>query len=176
MEKKVSLVERVTAELINEGICSVDESKNIAAAYDESSTEHFDMFLLEEEWVDKGKLLKILSNIYEVPSFDVTGYFFDHELLLLFPRDFLVENLFIPLKTDEETLYIIMNNPADMEVLETIGNYVSYNVEIQVGVSADILEAIEEYYDLDIVSDSIEEEETESDEEGEEDSDIVDFI
>ena len=97
-------------------------------------------------------------------------------MLLLFPRDFLVENLFIPLKTDEETLYIIMNNPADMELLETIGNYVSYNVEIQVGVSADILEAIEEYYDLDIVSDSIEEEETESDEEGEEDSDIVDFI
>lgn len=175
MEKKVSFVERMVASLINDGICSVDESKNIVKAFEDSDTEHFDVFLLEEEWVDKEGLLKTLSKVYDIPAFDVTGYFFDHELLLLFPKDFLTENLFIPLRTDEETLFIIMNNPENIEVLETIGNYVSYSISVQVGISRDILEAITEYYTLDVVTaDTLDDDE--GDEEGEEDADIVDFI
>jgi len=175
MEKKVSFVERMVALLINEGVCSVDESKNIVKAFEESDTEHFDVFLLEEEWVDKEGLLKTLSKVYNLPSFDVTGYFFDHELLLLFPKDFLLENVFIPLRTDEETLFIIMSNPENMDALETIGNYVSYIIEVQAGISRDILEAIQEYYTLDVVSADTMEDEDE-DEEGEEDADIVSFM
>lgn len=156
MVEKMSFVERMVAELINNTVCSVAESKNIIKTFEESSFEHFDMFLLEEELVSKEKLLKILSQVYEIPAFDVAGYFFDHELLLLFPKEFLMENFFIPLRIDDESLIIVMSNPEDMDTLETIGNYVSYNIETQIGLSENIIEAIEEYYNLNIVSNSVE--------------------
>lgn len=175
MKEKLSFVDRVVAELINEGICSVAESKILAATFEDSAQEHFDIFLLEEETVGKEQLLKMLSNIYQVPLFDVNGYFFDHELLLLFPKDFLKKHIFIPISEEGETLSIVMNDPENLDALEEIGNYVSHNVDIQVGLSDDILAAIEEYYSLDVVSDSTEEDDF-SDEVGEEDSDIVDFI
>jgi len=168
MVEKMSFVERVVAELINEGICSVGESKNIVKTFEESSQEHFDMFLLEEELVNKSKLLKLLSRMYEVTPFDVMGYFFDHELLVMFPKEFLMENFFIPLQIDGETLTIVMSNPEDMDTLEEIGNYVSYNIDVQVGLSANIVDAVEEYYSLDIVSDSVEHVGDDEIEEGEE--------
>ena len=177
MKEKKPFTERVVTELVKSGICSVEESKNIIKTFEESTITYFDAFLLEEALVDRVQLLKILAKVYATPAFDVKGYFFDHELLLLFPKDFLLENVFIPLKTDDETLFIIMNDPENFDVVETIGNYVSYNVEIQVGLSEDIEEAIEEYYNLDIVSGSMEDEDEEDgEEESMEDMDIVDFM
>jgi hypothetical protein len=175
MEEKKPFTQRVVAELVKRALCSAEESKNIITTFEESAIQHFDAFLLEEGLVQKAQLLNILAKVYETPAFDVTGYFFDHELLLLFPKDFLLENLFIPLKADDETLFIIMNDPENLDVVETIGNYVSYNVDIQVGLAKDIERAIEEYYNLDIVSESMEEE-FEDDEEEMEDADIVDFM
>ena len=156
MMEKMSFLERVITEMVNNGICSVKESKNIITTFEESSQEQFDMFLLEEELIEKGPLLKILSKVYKTPVFDVKGYFFDHELLLLFPKNFLMKNFFIPLSVEDETLTIVMSNPEDADTLERISNYVPYNVDVQVALSGNILEAIEEYYDLDIVSDSLE--------------------
>jgi hypothetical protein len=176
MEEKLSPVDRVGTELIHQSICSADELGNIVKTFTEGSQKHFDAFLLKKGIVEKDQLLKILSTVYEVPLFDVSGYFFDHELLLMFPKEVLQKHLFIPVSEEGETLSIVMNDPANLDVLEEIGNYVSHNIDIQVGLSSDILVAIEEYYNLDVISDSVEDEEFQDDEENEEDADLIDFI
>ena len=72
-------------------------------------------------------------------------------------------------------LTIIMSNPEDDDLLETIGNYVSYDLKVQVGIAQDILNSIEEYYSIDVVSKAIKaKEKVENDDP--DDSDIVDFI
>ena len=175
MEQHKNFGDRLMEILIHEKICSQNDAVDILTMFKDSSKGRIDSFLLEENIVEKEKLLSALSKVYEVSSFDVKGYFFDHELLLLFPKDFLLENVIIPLKTEEDMLTVIMSNPEDDDLLETIGNYVSYDLNVKVGIAQDILDAIEEYYSIDVVSKAIEAEEMVENDEPD-DSDIVDFI
>jgi hypothetical protein len=57
-----------------------------------------------------------------------------------------------------------------------IGDYVPYSVNVLVGIRRDIIDAIEEYYDEDVATADIEDEEPEEEEElAEDESDIVDI-
>ena len=114
--------------------------------------------------------------MYGIRSYDARGHFFNHHELMLFPRDVLVNKAFIPLAIDDDIMTIVVSNPDDDEIIEMIGDYVPYNVDKLVGIRRDILDAIEEYYDEDVATSDIEDEEPEDDEElADDESDIVDI-
>ena len=83
---------------------------------------------------------------------------------------------FIPLDVDDEIMTIVMSNPEDEETLDTLSRYVSYNVNVFVGIRRDIGDAVEEYYDEDVVTSDITEQETDVDDDGMEDPDIIDIV
>ena len=70
----------------------------------------------------------------------------------------------------------LRNNPDDEETLDTLSRYVSYNVNVFVGIRRDIADAVEEYYDEDVVTSDIIEQETDVNDDGMDDSDIVDIL
>ncbi|MFC1842489.1 hypothetical protein ACFLYU_02430 [Candidatus Dependentiae bacterium] len=128
-------------------VFSRDESKAMQKAFEASEKEQFDDFLLEEGLVEEGDLLKALSQYYQVPSFDVLGYFFDHNLITKFPRDFLLREAIIPLEVDENILSVVVSEP-DKDGLESmIREYVSYDIVLMVGLRRDICDAVKEFYD-----------------------------
>jgi hypothetical protein len=107
----------------------------------------YDDFVLEEGFVEKDDLLKALSAYYDVPAFDTEGYFFDHLLLRMFPKDVMIRDGFIPLEVDEETMIIVASVPDDSALPVIINKYVSYDLVLYVGLFRDITDAVKEFFD-----------------------------
>lgn len=147
MKRGETFVEGLTRILMLHNVIKEDEAKALVKAFKERSKSTFDNFLLEEGLVSRTDLLNALSAYYNVPAFEVLGHFFDHQMLRMFPKDFLVRNLIIPLEHDDNVMVMIAGNPQDENLLPRIGEYVSYDIVFNVGLEQDIIDAVREYYD-----------------------------
>ncbi len=145
--KHEAFVKRLTKILHKRNIISKDEADALAEAFKGSAKPYFDDFLLDEGIVDKDDLLPALADFYQVPAFDVVGYFFDHALLRMFPKNFLFNRAVIPIELDENMLIMVASNPNDSELLPMIGNHVSYDIRFNVGIRQDIMDAVQEFFD-----------------------------
>lgn len=173
---KDHFVNRIAQALVKLKVMSAAEAESFEKEFSGRSKGRVDEFLLDEGIVDRENLLKALQSVFNIPSNDVRGYFFNHSILLLFPRDLLMNKAFIPLDIDNDILTIVVSNPEDDETMAMIGDYVPYSVNVLVGIRRDIIDAIEEYYDEDVATADIEEEEPEDEEElPEDESDIIDI-
>lgn len=147
MEKKGSFVDQITAVLVQQGTLAKKEVPGIHRSFAQAAQEQFDDFLLDEGLVEPEDLLKALSQLYQVPSYDVTDYFFQTHLLRMFPKDFLLRNAIIPLEQDENMLVVVASEPEKEGLESAIGQYVSYDINFFVGIRRDICDAVKEYYD-----------------------------
>lgn len=147
MKRGETFVEGLTRILMLHNVIKEDEAKSLAKSFKDRSKGNFDEFLLEEGLVSRTDLLNALSTYYNVPSFDVVGFFFDHMALHMFPKDFLLRNTIIPLEYDDNIMVMIAGNPQDPNLLPEIGKHVSYDIVFNVGFDQDIRDAINEYYD-----------------------------
>jgi hypothetical protein len=173
---KAHFVSRVAQSFVKLKVMSAVEAESFEKEFSGRTSDRVDEFLLDEGIVDRETFLKVLQSVYGVSSYDVRGYFFNHQILMLFPKDFLENKAIIPLDIEDDILTVVASNPEDDEILSVIGNYVPYSVNVMVGIKRDILEAIEEYYDEDVVTSDIEDEESEeTDELSEDESDIIDI-
>jgi len=151
MKKDVSFVQRLTTSLLANQAITQKEADSLVAMFHDRAKGRVDSFLLDEGMVDRETLLKALSDVYQVPFFDVNGYFFENELLQTFPREILITKGIIPLQVDEDILIVVASNPEDPELLDIIGNSVSYDIQFNVGLRRDIMDAVEEYYEPSII-------------------------
>lgn len=140
-------IKKLTDMLVRLKAITLEESHDLYESFTQSEHEQFDEFLLEQGLVDKYDLLQALSRIYEVPYMDVSGYFFDTQLLHQFPINFLLENAIIPYEQDGDMLIMVAADPSDPELLAKIGVHASYDIIFNVGIYTDIIDAIREYYE-----------------------------
>jgi len=173
--QKNLFVSRLAEAFVKLKVMSDVEAESFVKEFEGRAKGRIDEFLLDEGIVDRVTLIKALQNVYGIPAYDVRGHFFNHQLVLLFPKDFLMNNSLIPLDVDDDILTIVVSNPEDDEMLEIVGNYVPYSINVIVGVYRDIIDAIEEYYDEDVVTADINEQETDIIEDDNEDADIVEL-
>ncbi len=124
-----------------------EDAIELLKRYDESDVDQFDEFLLSEGILEQEELLQALSQYYQVPSFDVVGYFFETHLLRMFDKSMLLRNEIIPMQVDENIMIVVAANPDNSELLFEIGENVSYDVRFYVGIARDICDAVKEYYD-----------------------------
>jgi hypothetical protein len=142
-----SFTVRIIHILVLQKAITSKEASSIIKSFSNSDAYEFDAFLLEENLVSKSQLLKALETLYEVPSFDVVGYFFETNMLHKFPKHVLLQHGFIPLEDDENILVIVTSDPSNANLLPEIGKYVSYDIQFKVGIYQDIIDAIKEFYD-----------------------------
>lgn len=146
--KKKGFVEAICTILENNGGLSHEDSRALKENFQNRSQITFDDFLLEEGLVTREDILDALSEYYEVPFMDPIGYFFDHYLVVKFPKDFLLRNLIIPIQViDDNILIVLANNPDDEDLLPAIGKYISYDIQFMVAIASEIVESVEEFYD-----------------------------
>jgi len=124
-----------------------DDAAKLLEAFHESDIDQFNEFLLSEGIVEEGDLLEALSEYFQLPSFDVGGYFFETHLLHMFPKQLLLKNEMIPLQVDENMMIMIAANPHNSDLLFEIGENVSYDIRFYVGIGRDICDAVKEFYD-----------------------------
>ncbi len=176
MKKDISFVQRLTTSLLANQAITQKEADSLVAMFHDRAKGRVDNFLLDEGMVDREELLKALSGVYQVPFFDVNGYFFEHELLHTFPKDMLIAKGIIPLQVDEDVLIVVASNPEDAELLDVIGHSVSYDIQFNIGIHRDIIDAIEEYYDQSIILDDEDDYEDDESFEDNEDDDMAEDI
>lgn len=179
MRKGEKFVTELCSILEKNGVFTSQETRDAKKLFGQESEDEFDDFLLQEGLVSKQDLLKALSKYYQVPSFDVIGHFFDHELVRRFPRDFLMRNEIIPLEEiNDNMIYFVAANPADDNLLPLLGKYISSDIQFFVGIAEDIQEAVDEFYDASIqVTDNfdfMDEEEVDEERSLEEEKNILD--
>ena len=150
MHKNASFIDKLSSILVTQGIVPEKEIEAIKRIFNERDQEFFDVFLVDEGLVSEEKMLLALSLCYDVPSFDVKGFFFDSHLLHEFPKSLLLQYNFIPLEDDESTMIIVTSDPGNSELLPIIGKNVSYDIQFYVGLRTDINDAIKEFYDSSI--------------------------
>lgn len=142
-----AFIDGLLAALVQKKVVSASEAANFKAAFSESTHDDFTTFLYQEGFVDKEQLLVALGDYYQVPYFDVEGYFFDHLLLRDFPKDFLLRNSIIPLEIDQTILIMIAGDPSNQELLPLINKYAPYDIQLYVGLAPDIQDAVKEFYE-----------------------------
>ncbi len=148
MKRSETFVEAFTKILIQQNSIKQDAAKAFKKVFFDRSQATFEDFLIEKGLVSRTKVLNALSQYYNVPAFDVVGQFFDHNVLLKFPKGFLLRNEIIPFEQDENIMFIISSNPNNPELLAKIGRHVSYDIQFMVGLTRDITDAVKEFYDL----------------------------
>ena len=147
MKKGETFVEALTTILQKQGAIAPDQAKVLKKAFFDRSDLAYDDFLLQEGLISRTELLNALSTLYQVAAFDVTGYFFIHELLRQFPKDLLLRLIVIPVEREENTLIMVASDPNDSELLTQLGKVVSYDLQFMVGLGQDISDAVKEFYD-----------------------------
>ena len=147
MSKKRVFVRGILKLLLENKLISDEDSLLLGDAFSTRVKESFDYFLLSEGIVQKSDLLKVLSQYFNVPSFDASGHFFDSKLLHLFPKHFLVRNAIVPIERDENMLIVAASDPSNEELLPKIGDHVSYDIRFKVGLYQTIIDSVREYYD-----------------------------
>lgn len=133
--------------LVKQRVVSESEARALARAFKNSEKENFDDFLLEEGLIDESVLLRALGIYYQLPPVDVTGYFFDTQLLRNFPKDFLLRNRIVPLEMEDDFMIVVASDPDNQDLLPAIGAYTSEDIQFRVGLGRDITDAVKEFYD-----------------------------
>lgn len=147
MKRREDFATGLSTILVKNKVLAASEAASLIEMFHDSSKEYFDDFLLSEGLVEESELLRALSEYFEVPSFDVVGYFFEHHLLTQFPKGFLLRNGIIPLEVEQNMLMMIASDPEDPALESAIREYVSYDVNFMVGIRRDICDAVKEFYD-----------------------------
>jgi type IV pilus assembly protein PilB len=142
-----SFEEKLCTILVKNKVITPKESADLQKDFAGRTKENFDDFLLSEGVVQKDDLLQALSECYEVPAFDIVGHFFKRDLLLQFPKDFLVRHGIIPLERDGNMLVIVASEPDNTDFLAEMSDYVSDDTRFFVGIRQEIIDAVDEYYE-----------------------------
>ncbi len=148
MEKRETFAQQLCGILVKQKVIDEAEGRAMQRAFKNSAKENFDDFLLEEGLIEEAVLLRALGQYFQVPPIDVTGYFFDTQLLRNFPKDFLLRNRIIPLEMDvEDIMIVVASDPDNPELLPAMGKYTPEDIQFRVGLGRDISDAIQEFYD-----------------------------
>ncbi len=142
-----TFVEAITDILVELNKIKPKEAENLKKAFKDSEKQYYDEFLMEEGLVDEEDILRALEMYYKVTAVDVTGLFFKRSLLHQFPKDILLRCAMIPREVDQNILIMVVNDPFDTALLSIIGDYVSYDVQFQVGIRRQISDAVKAFYD-----------------------------
>lgn len=131
-------------------ILTQQESLAVQKSFVDSDHDQFDDFLIQEGVVQECDLLKALGQYYNIAPFDVAGYFFEHELIVKFPKSFLLREGIIPVEVDNDIMSVVASDPEKDGLESMIKEYVSYDVVFMVGIRRDICDAVKEFFDTSV--------------------------
>ena len=102
--------------------------------------------LLSQGLVKAQDLAAVLSVKLNVPLIDLQRHKIQPEALRLIPEDVARKHTLIPLDMVGNSLVVVMADPQDIQTIEDIKAQVKMNIEVALGISTDILGAIDLNY------------------------------
>ncbi len=100
-------------------------------------------------FVSEKDLTAFLSKQYGMPAIDLSTIEIEQEVIHIIPEDVARKYQLIPIKRVGSTLVIAMTDPSNIFAIDDIKFLTGYNVESSVASEAQIIQAIDKYYQID---------------------------
>jgi type IV pilus assembly protein PilB len=105
--------------------------------------------LLQKGFITEQQLIEVLEFQLGIPHISLYRYPFDTSLFNLIPKERAIRNLIIPLKKEENRLYVAMSDPLDFFVIDDLRLSTGFQIETSIATKDDIIRAINKFYSAD---------------------------
>jgi type IV pilus assembly protein PilB len=105
--------------------------------------------LLQQGLITEQQLIEVLEFQLGIPHVSLYRYPIDASLLTLVPREEARKNYLIPLKKEENRLYIAMADPMDYIAMDDLRLSSGFQIEPVIATKDEIIKAINRHYGLD---------------------------
>ncbi len=131
--------------LVERGLLDADKAK-LAQADAAKTGRAFQQSALELKFVEKGPLLKTLSEEWEVKAVDLAAMGVDAETAKIIPEAVARRHSAVPFAKEENVLFVAMADPRDFFVAEDIQLRTGLDVQPYLALPQDVLAALDAAY------------------------------
>src|SRR5690625_966691 len=104
--------------LVDAGLITEEQLQD--ALREQSSTEKLGDTLLREGYITEQQLIEVLEFQLGIPHVNITQYPIEQETIQLVPKDIAMRHQVMPIRTEENQLFIAMSDPMDYYVIEEL--------------------------------------------------------
>jgi len=113
--------------------------------------------LVEIGAISREELYEVLQYIYETEYVDLSNYVIDPEVISLIPEKTALQFTLIPISKNDDELVIAMANPLDVYAIDFVRDYTKIKkIKCMLASEEDIMNTINNYYELGEYEDIIE--------------------
>ncbi|TET08063.1 MAG: type II secretion system protein GspE, partial [Candidatus Atribacteria bacterium] len=159
MTKKAFFNQRIGEILISQGSITPQQLEKALKIQKEGNKKRLGEILVEIGVISKEELYETLQYICETEYVDLLNYVIDPEVISVIPEKIALQFKLIPISKneDEDELVIAMANPLDVYAIDFVKDYTKIkNIKCMLAPEEDILNAINNYYQLGEYEDIIE--------------------
>jgi len=159
MTKKAFFNKRIGEILISQGSITPQQLEEALKIQKEGNKKRLGEILVEMGVISKEELYETLQYICETEYVDLMNYVIDPEVISIIPEKIALQFKLIPISKneDEDELVIAMANPLDVYAIDFVKDYTKIkNIKCMLAPEEDILNAINNYYQLGEYEDIIE--------------------
>lgn len=127
----------------------ITEAQLQSALSEKTSDQKLGDALLQRGYITEQQLIEVLEFQLGIPHVSLYRYPIDANILTLIPKEMAKTNLIIPLKKEENRLYVAMADPMDYYTIEDLRLSTGFQIVAAIASKDDIIRAINKYYDID---------------------------
>ncbi|PYZ93636.1 type II secretion system protein GspE [Salipaludibacillus keqinensis] len=105
--------------------------------------------LLQQGFITEQQLIEVLEFQLGIPHVSLYRYPIDTKVTSMISKEVAIRNFVMPLKREEDKLYIAMADPMDYFTIDDIRLSTGFQLEVAIATKDDIVRTIHKYYDLD---------------------------
>ncbi|WP_409301961.1 GspE/PulE family protein [Peribacillus sp. SCS-155] len=133
--------------LVEAGLLAEDQLRS--ALEEKSKDQRLGDVLLQKGYITEQQLIEVLEFQLGIPHVSLYRYPFDPTLFNLVSKETAKRNLLIPLKKDNDKLFVAMADPMDFYAIDDLRLATGFQIETAIATKDEILRTISRYYDTD---------------------------
>lgn len=114
--------------------------------------------LLQRGYITEQQLIEVLEFQLGIPHVNLFRYPFDPKLFNIVPKGLAKQKMIVPLKKDDDKLFVAMADPMDYNTIEDLRLSTGFHIETAIASKDDITRTITRYYDDELFDDLLFEE------------------
>ena len=157
MPKKAFFNQRIGEILISQGLITPQQLEEALKIQKEGNEKRLGEILVEIGAISKEELYETLQYICETEYVDLSNYVIDPEVISVIPEKIALQFKLIPISKNDDELIIAMANPLDVYAVDFVKDYTKIKkIKCMLAPEEDVMNAINNYYELGEYEDIIE--------------------
>ncbi len=157
MPKKAFFNQRIGEILISQGLITPQQLEKALKIQKEGNEKRLGEILVEIGAIRKEELYETLQYICETEYVDLSNYVIDPEVISVIPEKIALQFKLIPISKNDDELIIAMANPLDVYAVDFVKDYTKIKkIKCMLAPEEDVMNAINNYYELGEYEDIIE--------------------